>query len=178
MKKIITALLVSLAMFSQIRAESYVDYVSIGLAIQTLQNINNETFDDVPLEDEDGMAVVITAGKSIYDDISLEFEGSASVTSPEWKLGTATAEVDFWSLGFYGAYIWKLNNLSIKPRIGLVYVNIESTLNNISLDKSDLAISGGIGLSYSFSKNYSIYTNYTKFEDDIDNLTFGAEYKF
>jgi outer membrane receptor protein involved in Fe transport len=179
MKKTITALLISLTMVSQAKAESYIDYISVGLAVQTLQNVNNPNFDNSVLEKNEGMAIVLNAGKNLYSDIALEFEGSASLTKPQWELGATEADVDFWSLGLYGAYIWKINDLSIKPRIGVVYENMKSTMNSITIiDKADLALSGGIGLSYQFNDNYSIYSNYTKFEDDISNLTFGAEYKF
>jgi len=178
MKKMISAVAISLSMLTSVQAESYIDYVSVGLALQTLQNSTNADINPF-LDDKQGTAVVLNTGKYIYDDIALEFEGSTSVVKPEWKFGDAKSEVDFWSLGLYGVYIWKINNLCIKPRIGLVYENIKSTISGQSLiDKADMALSGGIGLSYEFSQNYAVYTNYTKFEDDINQLTFGAEYKF
>jgi outer membrane receptor protein involved in Fe transport len=179
MKKMISAAILCLSMLTNIQAEDYIDYVSVGLALQTLQDSDSEDFNQI-LDDDTGMAVVLNVGKYLYDDIALEFEGTATVTNPEWKLPTGESdEVDFWSLGFYGVYIWKINNLSIRPRIGLVYENMESKLSGISLkDKSDLALSGGIGLTYQFGQHYEIYSNYTKFEDDINHLTFGATYKF
>jgi hypothetical protein len=179
MKKMISAATISLSMMlTNVQAESYIDYVSIGLALQTLQDSDNADLNSF-LDDKKGGAVVLSAGKYLYDDIALEFEGSASVVKPEWEFSNATSEVDFWSLGLYGVYIWKINNLAIKPRIGLVYENMESTINGQPLiDNSDMALSGGIGLSYQFGQNYEIYSNYTKFEDDINHLTFGATYKF
>jgi hypothetical protein len=179
MKKMISAAAICLSMLTQVQAESYIDYVSVGLAIQTLQDSSNEDLSPL-LSDERGLAVVLNAGKNLYEDVALEFEGSASVTKPEWSLNDGRSdEVDFWSLGLYGVYIWKLNNLSIKPRIGLVYENIKSTINGLPLiDKADMIISGGIGLTYEFNHNYAIYSNFTKFEDDINHLTFGAEYRF
>ncbi len=182
MTKLITAFIISLifniTMYAgQNNQESYIDYVSVGLA---LQDVKNDKFDQ-------GAALVLNAGKDIYSDMSIEVEGAVSVSKPEAKFNGQTHDIDFWSLGLYGAYIWKINKLSIKPRIGLVYESIKSTLgihtNDESLmavgtNKKDLAVSGGIGLAYDVSKNYKIYTNYTKFEDDIDHLTFGAEYKF
>lgn len=182
MKKMISAAAICLSMLTTAQAESYIDYVSVGLALQTLQNSSNEDYNPL-LDDDQGVAVVLNAGKYLYDDIALEFEGSASVTKPEWSLSSdgRSDEVDFWSLGLYGVYIWKINNLCIKPRIGLVYENIKSTINIAGvplIDKADMALSGGIGLSYQFNPNYAIYTNYTKFEDDINHLTFGATYKF
>lgn len=179
MKKMISTAAICLSMLTTVQAEDYIDYVSVGLAIQTLQNSSNEDLNSL-LDDERGAAIVLTAGKNIYEDVALEFEGSASVAKAEWNLSDGRSdEVDFWSLGLYGVYIWKINNLSIKPRIGLVYENIKSTIGALSLiDKADLALSGGIGLSYNFGQNYAIYSNYTKFEDDINHLTFGAEYKF
>ncbi len=178
MKKMISTAAICLSMLTSVQAEDYIDYVSVGLALQTLQNSTNEDLNPF-LEDEQGLAVVLSAGKYLYDDIALEFEGTASVTKPEWQFSGTTSEVDFWSLGLYGVYIWKINNLSIKPRIGLVYENIKSTISGQTLiDKADMSLSGGIGLSYEFNQNYAVYTNYTKFEDDINHLTFGAEYKF
>ncbi len=179
MKKMISTAAICLSMLTSVQAEDYIDYVSVGLALQTLQSVNNENVDTTLLNDENGMAIVLNAGKYLYEDIALEFEGTASITKAEWQLGDAKSEVDFWSLGLYGVYIWKINNLSIKPRIGIVYENIKSTIGPISLtDKSDMALSGGIGLTYNFGQNYAIYSNFTKFEDDINHLTFGAEYKF
>lgn len=177
MKKLFSGLLMSIALLSHAYAESYIDYVSVGLAIQ---DIDNPNFDD-----GQGSAIVLNAGKNLYSDIALEVEGTTSISKTEGKIGTLKSDVDFWSLGLYGAYIWKINNLSIKPRIGLVYENIKSTINITDTenpltptDKGDIAVSGGIGLSYHFNENYAVYTNFTKFEDDINHLTFGAEYKF
>ncbi|HIP03063.1 MAG TPA: hypothetical protein EYG75_06070 [Campylobacterales bacterium] len=179
MKKMISAAAICLSMLTNVQAESYIDYVSVGLAIQTLQDSSNEDLSPL-LSDERGVAVVLTAGKNLYEDVALEFEGSASVAKPEWSFSDGRSdEVDFWSLGLYGVYIWNLNNLSIKPRIGLVYENIKSTIDGLPLiDKADMIISGGIGLTYEFNHNYAIYSNFTKFEDDINHLTFGAEYRF
>lgn len=179
MKKMISAAAICLSILTTAQAEDYIDYVSVGLALQTLQDSTNDDLNEI-LEDERGMAVVLNAGKNLYEDIAVEFEGTASVKKPEWSLSDGRSdEVDFWSLGLYGVYIWKINNLSIKPRVGLVYENIKSTIDGLTLiDKADLAISGGIGLTYNFGQNYAIYSNYTKFEDDINHLTFGAEYKF
>lgn len=184
MKKMISALLVCFTMLSTAKAESYVDYVSIGFAVQNMQNPTNDTYDGL-LNDDAGTAIVLNAGKKIYDDIAVEFEGTTTITKPEWSLindSANTAEVDFWSMGLYGVYVWKINNLDIKPRVGVVYEHMKSDnfdSNSIKAsDKSDIAISGGIGLSYNFGQNYAVYTNFTKFEDDMNHLTFGAEYKF
>jgi hypothetical protein len=175
MKKTITTVLISLSLLSQAHAEEYIDYVSVGLA---LQNIDNKHFDD-------GLAIVANAGKNFYGDMALEFEGATSIQKIEAKAGDTRTDVDFWSIGVYGVYIWKINNLSIKPRLGIVFENIKSTINIkdpenpfTPTEKSDIAISGGIGLSYQFNQNYAVFTNYTKFEDDINHLTFGGEYKF
>ncbi len=175
MKKTVTSILISLSLLSQLQAEEYVDYVSLGLAIQ---NIDNPHFDD-------GLAIVANVGKNFYGDMALEFEGATSIQKVEASVAGLKSDVDFWSIGIYGAYIWKINNLSIKPRLGIVFENIKSTINikdpdnpHTATEKSDIAISGGIGLSYQFSQNYAVFTNYTKFEDDINHLTFGGEYKF
>ncbi len=181
MRKLITAFILSLIFsittYADQNQESYMDYVSVGLA---LQNVNNDKFDT-------GSALVVNAGKDIYSDMSIELEGAVGLTKPEAKFNGQTHDIDFWSLGLYGAYIWKINKLSIKPRLGVVYESIKSTLGIHTNDeavmlngtnKKDLAISGGIGFAYDLSENYKIYTNYTKFEDDIDHLTFGAQYKF
>ena len=177
MKKLISAAILSLSILTHVQAESYMDYVSLGLAMQTLQDSDSEDFNPL-LNDEKGMAIVVNAGKHLYEDISLEVEGTASVVQTEWSLNGRT-DVDFWSLGFYGAYIWRINNLSIKPRIGFVYENMKATLGIDKIkDKADMGLSGGVGVSYQFNHNYSVYSNFTKFEDDMNHLTFGAEYKF
>ena len=179
MKKMISTVAICLSMLTSVQAEDYIDYVSVGLALQTLQNVNNENVDSSSLKDDNGMAIVLNAGKYLYEDIALELEGATSITKAEWQLSDARSEVNFWSLGLYGVYIWRVNNLSIKPRIGLVYENIQSTIRQISLiDKADMILSGSIGLTYNFGQNYAIYSNFTKFEDDINHLTFGAEYRF
>jgi len=183
MKKMFTALLVSVSITTHALAENYVDYVSVGVAMQTLQNPTNPNFNDLNFDDEKGLAIVLNAGKMLYSDIALEFEGSASVSQTQWKLGANTGDVDFWTLGLYGAYIWRINNLSIKPRVGVVFENIKSTIKLSTStikpnDKSDIGLSGGVGMTYNFNENYAIYSNYTKFEDDMNHLTFGAEYKF
>ncbi len=181
MKKFATSIVASLllctgALHAQ-EKESYIDYMSVGVA---LQDVDNSKFDQ-------GGAFVVNAGKDIYNDMSVEVEGSVGIKKPEAKFNGKTHDVDFWSFGVYGAYIWKVNKLSIKPRLGVVYESIKSTLNvttnneaamGVGTNRQDLAVSGGIGIAYDIDKNYKIYTNYTKFEDDMDHLTFGAEYKF
>ncbi len=182
MKKITTTvaaavLLSATFLYADENKESYIDYVSVGIA---LQDVDNSKFDQ-------GGAFVVNAGKDIYSDMSVEVEGSVGIEKPEAKFNGKTHDVDFWSLGIYGTYIWKVNKLSIKPRLGVVYESIKSTLNvttnneaamTTGTNRQDLAVSGGIGIAYDIDKNYKIYTNYTKFEDDMEHLTFGAEYKF
>ena len=172
-----TCLLFSVSAYAGDTQESYIDHVGVGFAVQ---DVTNDKFDT-------GTALVLNAGKDIYSDMGIELEGTIGLTKPEAKFNGQTHDVDFWSLGLYGTYIWKINKLSIKPRLGVVYESIKSTLNiytnneanmNAAVIKKDLAISGGIGAAYDIGENYKIYTNYTKFEDDIDQLTFGAEYKF
>jgi len=182
MKKLLTAfaagLFASTTLFAADAGESYLDRVGVGFAMQDV--IKNDKFDA-------GSALVLNAGKDIYSDIGLEIEGTIGLTKPEAKFAGQTHDVDFWSLGLYGTYIWKINRLSIKPRLGVVYESIKSTLNihtnsdamgDSKTYKKDIAISGGIGAAFDLGDNYTIYTNYTKFEDDINQLTFGAEYKF
>ncbi len=179
MKKMVIALLASVSISTHVLAENYIDYVSVGVAMQTLQSPGNPEILSSALDDEKGLAVVLNAGKMLYSDIALELEGSASISKAQWKLGENAGDVDFWTLGLYGAYIWRINNLSIKPRIGVVFENIKSTIRTIDInDKSDISLSGGVGMTYNFNENYAIYSNFTKFEDDMNHLTFGAEYKF
>ncbi len=181
MRKLLTTFIVGLTVSSSLFAgetqESYIDHVGVGFA---MQDVTNDKFDT-------GTALVLNAGKDIYSDMGVEIEGTIGLTKPEAKFNGQTHDIDFWSLGLYGTYIWKINKLSIKPRLGIVYESIKSTLNyktnndalmDTKMIKKDLAISGGIGAAFDLSENYKIYTNYTKFEDDIDQLTFGAEYKF
>ena len=174
----ITSLLLGISVYAADAQESYIDRVGVALGMQDV--INNDKFDK-------GTALILNAGKDIYSDIGIEMEGVVALSKPEAKFNNSTHDVDFWSLGLYGTYIWKINRLSIKPRLGVVYESIKSTLNiytnneanmDSKVRKKDLALSGGIGAAYDLTENYKIYTNYTKYEDDIDQITFGAEYKF
>ena len=88
-------------------------------------------------------------------------------------------------MGMYGTYLWKLDDsFAIKPRFGIVYKNIKSSLNTSNNnptnkeDENKLSLSAGIGISYKLTEKSELFTNYTKFEDDIEHLTFGAEFKF
>ena len=152
-----------------------VDYVGVGISSQ---KIDNSKFNK-------GTALTINAGKeNSITHLGLEVEGSLQIKKPKATISGVTSDLKFWSMGMYGTYLWKLDDITIKPRLGFVYENIKSSFNTSNTnktkptDKSKLALSGGIGISYKISEKTSIYTNYTKFEDDIDHLTFGAEFKF
>ncbi len=173
MKKLLPAILLTFSLTSASYAENFLDYVGVGVALQDVDNPNIDN----------GTAVVLNGGKTLFQGLGLEFEGTASIQKMEGTLNDVKKDVDFWSLGMYSTYIWKLGNLSVKPRIGLVYESIQSDLSLQSdstdaTDKNDLGLSAGIGFAYQLGTNYNIYTNYTRIEDDIDHLTFGAEYKF
>jgi len=180
MKKFITALSLTASLALTAQADGFLDYVGVGVA---LQNIDSPNFDD-------GTAVVVTGGKNLYYGIGMEMEGTTSISKMEGKFNGIKDDIDFWSLAMYSTYIWKLGNLHIKPRVGIVYRSIKS---NIDIDApkvpvvgtiyqktnvSGMGMSAGIGFSYDLGKGYNIYTNYTKIEDELDHLTFGAEYKF
>ncbi len=180
MKKLLVASLLTASLASASYADSFLDYLGFGLA---LQDVTSPNFDN-------GTALVINGGKSLYQGIGIEFEGTASVQKMEGSFNGIKDDIDFWSLGMYSTYIWKLGNLSIKPRLGLVYDSIKSDISINSpkvpvpgvtyagSDKSGIGLSGGIGLAYQLGESYNVYTNYTRMEDDIDHLTFGAEFKF
>ena len=170
-KIVVSTLFCSVSLF----ANDIVNYIGIGVA---KQNVNNKNFDK-------GSALVITTGKNnIYSNLGLEVEGSVQLNKPSATIGSVTSDLKFWSMGMYGTYLWKIDDITIKPRLGLVYENIKSSFNVSNsnptkpTDKNKLAITGGIGLSYKITNKTKIYTNYTKFEDDIEHLTFGAEFKF
>ncbi len=186
MKKLLTASLLTVSLATAAQAESFLDYLGFGLA---LQDVNSPNFDN-------GTALVITGGKSLYQGIGMEFEGTASVQKMEGSFNGIKDDIDFWSLGMYSTYIWKLGNLSIKPRLGVTYSSIKSDIGINSpkkptptptggvpviyqgTDSNGIGLSGGIGLAYQLGESYSVYTNYTKIEDDISHLTFGAEFRF
>ncbi len=180
MKKLLTASLLTASLATASYADSFLDYLGFGLA---LQDVDSPNFDN-------GTALVINGGKSLYQGIGVEFEGTASVQKMEGTFNGITDEIDFWSIGMYSTYIWELGNLSVKPRIGLIYESIQSDIGidspktpiagNVytATDKNDIGLSAGIGLAYQLGENYNVYTNYTRMEDDIDHLTFGAEFKF
>ena len=180
MKKLLTASLLTVSLATASYADSFLDYFGLGFA---LQDVDSPNFDK-------GTALVINGGKSLYQGVGLEFEGTASIQKMEGSFQGISDEIDFWSIGMYSTYIWKLGNLSVKPRIGLIYGSIQSDIpidspktpvegkSYAGTDKNDIGLSAGIGLAYQLSENYNVYTNYTRFEDDIDHLTFGAEFKF
>ncbi len=176
MKKIIYLLFVFfLFSFSLYADNKLVDYVGVGISSQ---KVDNSKFNK-------GSALTINAGKSnSINHLGIEMEGSIQLKKPKATISNITSDLKFWSMGMYGTYIWKLSNITIKPRFGFVYENIKSSFNTSNsnktkpVDKSKIALSGGIGISYKLSDKTSLYTNYTKFEDDIDHLTFGAEFKF
>ena len=180
MKKLLAVSLLTASLTTAAQAGSFFDYLGFGVA---LQDVASPNFDN-------GTALVINGGKSVYQGIGVEFEGTASIQKMEGRFNGLKDDIDFWSVGMYSTYIWKLGNLSIKPRLGLVYDSISSdiAINSPKIptvgtlyqgtDKNGLGLSAGIGLAYQLSENYNVYTNYTKMEDDINHLTFGAEFKF
>ena len=180
MKKLLTASLLTISLVTAAQAESIIDYVGVGLA---LQDVNSPNFNN-------GTALVITGGKSFYQSFGMEFEGTASIQKMEGTFNGIKDDIDFWSIGMYSTYIWKLGNLSVKPRMGIIYDNIKSNINIESpkipvagvqyqgTNINSLGLSAGVGLAYRLGANYNVYTNYTRMEDDISHLTFGAEFKF
>jgi len=180
MKKMFTALLFISSLTSSSYADSFLDYFGVGVA---LQDVNSPNFDD-------GTAIILTGGKNLYQDIGLEFEGTTSVSKMEGKFNGIKDDIDFWSLGMYSTYIWQIGDLSIKPRLGVIYRSLKSSIDINSprvpvvgqtyqnTDISGVGLSGGIGLSYQLGDGYNLYTNYTKIEDELDHLSFGAEFKF
>ena len=150
-------------------------YVGIGISSQ---KVKNDSFDK-------GTALTVNIGKNnIIKNLGIEAEANLQLKKPKATIKNISSDLKFWSMGMYGTYIWKFSDLTIKPRLGFVYENIKSAFNTKNsnkttpIDKSKIAVSGGIGLSYKLTDKTSLYTNYTKFEDDIEHLTFGAEFKF
>ena len=166
---ILLAIIISSSLFA---SDSY---VSVGISSQ---KVKNDSFDK-------GTALTVNVGKNdIINNLGIEAEASVQLKKPKATIGGLSSDLKFWSMGMYGTYIWKLSDLTIKPRVGFVYENIKSAFNTKNtnktspVNKSKIALSGGIGLSYKITDKTSLYTNYTKFEDDIEHLTFGAEFKF
>ncbi len=172
-------LFVSLA--SSLHAGNFLDYIGLGIALEDATDSPN--FDT-------GTALVLTTGKNIYENISLEAEATTSIDKMDGKFNGIRDDLNFWSFGFYSTYLWKLGNLSIKPRVGLIYRSLKSEIDIHSpkypendtvyqnTDITKLGLSGGFGLHYELGKHYNIYTNYTKYEDELELISFGAEYKF
>jgi opacity protein-like surface antigen len=160
---------------STLLADKVVDYVGIGVAKQSVDN----------REFSSGSSLIVNTGKDrVADNLGIEIEGTFPLDKPDATISGKKSSMKFWSMGMYGTYIWKINRITIKPRLGLIYENIQSAFNTSNkdktkpIDRSFVGLSGGVGLSYNLTKKYKIYTNYTKFEDDINHLTFGAEFKF
>jgi len=175
--KIQSLIITSLLFASPILAKetNLIDYVGIGIASQ---NIENKAFDK-------GTSLVLNAGKnSLYKDLGLEVEGTLQLNKPTATINSSTSDLKFWTMGMYGTYLWKIDSITIKPRLGLVYESIKSSFNteNTNIlqptDKKKVGVSAGLGISYKLTNNSQLFTNYTKFEDDIEHLTFGAEFKF
>ncbi len=179
-RKVLAVFALVISLSSALSAEGFLDYIGLGVALEDADSPNFDT----------GTALVLTTGKNIYDDISLEAEATTSIDKMEGKFNGLKDDLDFWSFGFYSTYLWRLGNLSIKPRLGLIYRSLKSDIgihtpkNSESgavyqdTDVSKLGLSGGFGVHYDLGKGYNIYTNYTKYEDDLEHITFGAEYKF
>ena len=204
MKKTLTASLLTLSLVSSAQADSLFDYLGLGLA---LQDVSSPNFDN-------GTALIINGGSSVYQNLGFEVEGTASIQKMEGNYGDLKDDLDFWSLGMYATYVWKLGNISVTPRLGVIYDSLQSDVGfaeqkaagqtttqtttktdtgtttqttvqttqqaaqSQGIDKNGLGLSMGIGLSYELGENYNIYTNYTRMEDDISHLTFGAQFKF
>jgi hypothetical protein len=180
MKKFLTALLFTASITTASSADSFLDYFGLGIA---LQDVDSTNFDN-------GTAVVVTGGKSLYEGMGMELEGSTSIQKIEGKFNGMKDDINFWSLGMYSTYIWKLGNISIKPRLGVVYRSLKSDIDITApkvpvagttyqnTDISGIGLSGGVGLTYDLGDGYNIYTNYTKIEDELSHLTFGAEFRF
>ena len=180
MKKFMSALAIVTSLSAVAQADGFLDYVGLGVALQDLDSPN---FDN-------GTAVVLTGGKSVYYGLGMEVEGTTSVSKMEGKFNGLKDDVDFWSLGMYSTYVWKLGNFHIKPRVGVIYRNLKTKIDIKApkipvkdtvyepTDIKGLGMSAGIGLSYELGDGYNIYTNYTRIEDELDHLTFGAEFKF
>jgi hypothetical protein len=183
-KSLLATVLLSLSLATASQAGDMIDYFGLGVA---LQDADSPNFDN-------GTALVLTAGKRLYSDFGVEAEATTSIDKMEGKLHytdrTIKDDLEFWSFGFYSTYLWKLGNLQVKPRVGLIYRSLESDVDidspkfpepgrvYPSTDIADIGLSAGIGLHYNLGDGYNIYTNYTKFEDDLQHLTFGAEFKF
>jgi len=157
-------------------SEKYlVDYIGLGLASQRVDNKNFNT----------GKSLILNAGKEqLYKNIGMEVEGTLQIDKPTATINNLSSDLKFWTMGMYGTYLWKIDSIIIKPRLGLVYESIKSSFNTDdseplkSIDKNKVGLSAGIGISYKLTEKSKLFTNYTKYEDDIEHLTFGAEFKF
>jgi len=161
--------------FLQASDKYLIDYIGLGIASQ---KVDNKKFDT-------GTALILNAGKNkLYKNIGMEVEGTLQINKPSATINNLTSDLKFWSMGMYGTYLWKIDSITIKPRLGLVYESIKSSFNTDndnptqSINKNKVGLSAGIGISYKLTEKSKLFTNYTKFEDDIDHLTFGAEFKF
>jgi len=155
--------------------QNVIDYMSIGIADQ---KIDNRKFNH-------GTSLIVNVGKNnLINRMGMEVEGSIQIDKPEATINGFTDSLKFWSMGMYGTYLWSFDNITIKPRVGILYESIKSSFNksnsniNTPIDKNKVSLSGGIGISYKITNSTKIYTNYTKLETDIDHITFGAEFKF
>jgi opacity protein-like surface antigen len=152
------------------------DYIGVGLSSQKIENKHLSNTN----------ALILNTGKNnLYKNIGIELEGSIQLDKSSTTINGISSDLKFWYMGMYGTYLWKLDNsFAIKPRFGIVYKNIKSSLNTSNNnptnkeDENKLSLSAGIGISYKLTEKSELFTNYTKFEDDIEHLTFGAEFKF
>ena len=185
MKSLLMASLLSSLLVTALQASDSINYLDMGTKVQ---NTNKQK------QTKSTTLVVHTGIASLYHGAGVELEGSMSLQNIEDKERLINDTADYWTVGMYSTYIWELGNVRIKPRVGLHYENValntiktnskrnrsqaKKSTSDKKIEQDTLGVSAGIGLTYQLGNHANVYTNFTRYEDDANHLTFGAEYRF
>jgi len=114
MKKVAAAVIGAVAMVGSISsANAEGNYLNLQLGISDIAGYSS------------GSALIGTLGIPMPEMnpwFSIEGEFTKALGKPEFRWGTAYAEIDYWTLGGYGVIGYPVNDqLTLRGRLGLVY---------------------------------------------------------
>jgi len=133
--------------------------------------------------DDRGITAIVSGGMKLDDIIdmegfSAEAEISKSITSPSYSIGSTSIDISYWSLGGYGAYTHPINDeITVKGRLGLVYVSSEASGGGFSADDSNTELAFGVTGTYAFKDDMDIIAEFTKI-DDLSHIGIGIAMPF
>jgi len=133
--------------------------------------------------DDRGITAIASGAMKLDDYIdmegfSAEAEISKSITSPSYSIGNNSIDISYWSLGGYGAYTYPVNDeISVKGRLGLVYISTEASSGGFSNDDSSTELAFGVTGSYAFKDDMNIIAEFTKI-DELSHIGIGVAIPF